>query len=93
MGKLTEAYNGKQQQINEELERQKAKAEREKQERLHHEIREREREMWEEKFKAELKISGVASAIDGLHTGVATGGCRGVRHPPIILSAKKLVKQ
>ena len=45
MAKLTEAYNGKQQQINEELERQKAEAEREKQERLHHEIGEREREM------------------------------------------------
>ena len=42
MGKLTEAYNGKQ-QINEELKRQKAEAEREKQERLHHEIREREK--------------------------------------------------
>ena len=63
IGKLTEAYNGKQQQINEELERQKAEVEREKQERLQHEIREREREMWEEKFEAELKISGVASAI------------------------------
>lgn len=51
MGKLTEAYNGKQQQINEELERRKAEEEREKQERLHHEIREREREMWEENLK------------------------------------------
>ena len=57
MGKLTETYNGKQQQINEELERQKAEAEREKQERLHYEIREREREMWEEKFEAELKMA------------------------------------
>ena len=58
MGKLTEAYNGKQQQINEELERQKAEAEREKQKRLHQEIREREREIWEEKFEAELKMVG-----------------------------------
>ena len=57
MGKLTEAYNGKQQQINEELQRQKAEVEREKQERLHHEIRERERVMWEEKFNAELKMA------------------------------------
>ena len=57
MEKLTEAYNGKQQQINEELERKKAEAEREKRERLDHEIREREREMWREKFNAELKMT------------------------------------
>ena len=58
---LTEAYNGKQQQINEELERKKAEVERVKQERLHHEIREREGEMWKEKFNAELKMTGKKS--------------------------------
>ena len=57
MGKLSEAYNEKQRQTNEEIERKKQQLEWEKDERRRREIREREREMWEEKFNAELRMT------------------------------------
>ena len=46
IGKLSEAYNKKQRQIDDEIERNKQV-----------ELQERERQMWEEKFNAELKMT------------------------------------
>ncbi len=57
MGKLSEAYNEKERQINYEIERKKQQVKREKDERRQREMREHEREMWEEKFNAELRMT------------------------------------
>ena len=52
MRKFSEAYDEKQRQINDEIERRKQEAECEKKERRQRKIRDRERETWEEKFIA-----------------------------------------
>ena len=51
------AYNQKQSKTNDEFEREKQEAQQENEERCRWEIREREREMWEEKFIAELRMT------------------------------------
>ena len=57
IGKLSEAYNKKQGQIDDEIEQNKQEVEREKEDRRRVELQERERQMWEEKFNAELKMT------------------------------------
>lgn len=57
ISKLTEVYNGKQKEITDQKEQAKREAERELEERRQHELQQREREMWEEKFNAELRMT------------------------------------
>ena len=57
MGELSAAYDEKQRQINDEIEREKQETERKREERRQREIHEREKEFWEEKFNAELRMT------------------------------------